>query len=82
MSHHHLHHEPAEAHPKTSGEGFLGWLNQNSSFFWAQFIALLGFIGVVLEIIVHFHDIVRDEDMREIIRSLILFIFILKLSSS
>lgn len=56
---------------------FSGWLNRNTSFFYTQFIAFLGFIGVVLEVILHLKDVFKDG-VAPVYRDSIIGIFLLQ----
>jgi hypothetical protein len=44
---------------------FLLWLERNSSFLWTRFLAILGLMAVVLEVVVHFIEIFKDGKTEE-----------------
>jgi hypothetical protein len=78
MSHLHARHHSSSEHTTKKKSEFFGWLNDNSSFFWTQLIAILGFIGTVLEIIVHGKDLYEQEGAEEISTIFIECIFFLQ----
>jgi hypothetical protein len=79
MSHHLSHHHSSETNEgKTKKSEFVNWLDANSSFFWTQFIAALGFLGVTLEIVVHFHEIMKENKAGEMPHYMVISIFVLQ----
>jgi|SRR6185312_2964654 len=54
---------------------FMHWLERNSSFLWTRFLAILGFIAVILEVVVHFIDIFKDGKPEEKGHILLIVIF-------
>lgn len=54
---------------------FMLWLERNSSFLWTRFLAILGFMAVILEVVVHFIDIFREGKPEEKGHILLIVIF-------
>lgn len=72
------HEEGSHKHRKKFRSEFMNWLESNSSFFWTQFLALLGFVTAILEVPAHFKEIFKEEQPDAIQHGSLIGVFIIQ----